>query len=292
MSLSPNRKKEPRAKSSSPIKSKYYPPVKTTTVDKCPVADPKLGIISENDHRVGLCLCKFCECGQHICPNPLSKDFYPSSTFTTKYKSDYKKAAFDVPLRVEHKTYQPNSFKMDLRTTNQEDFQPFSVSPKKNEHHYYLNTLKTSSPVRSNYAHDFVDWGPNNVQIEKRFHPPFRTQEIPFRGQSSYQQSFRTMDPQIIELYKTNIADIEAKNSTISIGPKDKPSFRTTYTDKMQDYSKNSLNRIVKVNPVPQEVISTSPQQFKTTSNTFYQVKSPETKDPHRVRLALNRKIR
>ena len=282
MSISPKTKGHHRAKSSSPIKSRF---------ENCPVSDPKIGIISENDHRVGLCLCKYCECGQHTCPNPLTKELYPSSTFTSKYNADFKRGSFDQPLKPEPKAYRPNALKMDFRTTNKEDFKPFSVSPKKDDFKYPM-PLKVNSPSRSAYSNDFLDWGATNVYLEKRFQPPLRSQEIPFRGQSSYQKYFINIDPLRIELYKTNISDLAAFNSTITLGSKNSQSFKTTYSEKMQDFSKNELNKIIKVSNGSNGANPNFPSQYMTTSQNFYQNHLPESKDPRKVRLALNKRIR
>ena len=278
--------------SSSPIKSRFIAPRITASRDNCPVSDPSLGIISENDHRVGLCLCKFCECGEHTCPNPLIKGLYPHSTFTSKYQSDYQRGSFDVPLKSEPKVYMPNTLKMDFRTTHQEDFKPFSVSPKKRSPHEFPQTNQIGLPMRSAYSSEFVDWGPNNIQVEKRFQPLLRSQEIPFRGQSSYQNSFRDIDPRKIDLYKTNIADIGAVNSTIALGPREPQKMQTTYGEKMQDFSKSGLNKIIKVNGEVNGLFPSCAPHFQTTSQNFYQNKLPESKDPRKVRLALNKKAR
>ncbi|OMJ74130.1 hypothetical protein SteCoe_27017 [Stentor coeruleus] len=291
MSESPNQKRSSRAKSSSPIKSKFINPRITTSFENCPVSDPSLGIISENDHRVGLCLCKFCECGQHACPNPLAKDLYPNSTFTSKYKADFQKAAFPLPLKPTPQSYRPNGLKMDLKTTHQEDFKPFSVSPAKNRGYNWPAQSSVRSPARSAYAHDFVNWGPNSVQIEKRFHPPVRSQEIPFRGQSSYQNSFNQIDQQRADLYWTNGSDLNAAGSKIALGPKHAAHFQTTYGDNMQDFSKNELNRLIKVIPGSQELFPNVPANFATTSKTFHQGFVSESKDPRAVRFALHKKL-
>ena len=256
------------------------------------MSDPSIGIISENDHRVGLCLCKFCECGEHNCPNPLVKGMYPHSTFTSKYQADYQRASFDLSLKTEHKVYMPNTQKMDLRTTNQEDFKPFSVSPKKRSPHQFPQSNNFGSPMRSAYSSEFVNWGPNNIQVEKRFQPPLRSQEIPFRGESSYQKSFADIDPRRIELYKTNIADIGAVNSTIALGPKEPQKLQTTYGEQMLDFSKSGLNKIIRVSGEVNGLFPSCPPHFQTTSQNFYQNKLPESKDPRKVRLALNQKAR
>jgi hypothetical protein len=291
MSNSPNVTKHHRAKSSSPIKSRLNVIKVTTTEDKCPVSDPSIGIISENDHRVGLCLCRFCECGHHTCPNPLTKDYYLSSTYTSKYKTDFKKTEFDVLLKPERTIFRPNPFKMDLKTTHKQDFLPFSVSPKKQKKYYVPNTVKMNSPVRSAYSNDFLDWGPSSVSIEKRFHPPVRSQEIPFVGQSSYKNAYMNINPHQIEFYKTDIASLNATNSTFELGVKDTRIFNTTYGEKMKDFSRNELNRIIKVSPERQDLVQNIPQHFQTTSKTFYQNHLPDSKDPRKVRLALSKKV-
>ena len=111
-------------------------------IEDCPLSDPSIGIISENDHRVGLCLCKFCECGSHKCFK-MSAAACPKSSFSSKYQRDYQKTQFDVPLRIEKKLYRPNTAKMDLTTTNQVEYiariptpevsKSISLSPKKQE---------------------------------------------------------------------------------------------------------------------------------------------------------------
>lgn len=292
MSSSPIQKIANRALSSSPIKSKLTAPHVTSTYENCPVSDPNIGIISENDHRVGLCLCKFCECGQHICPNPLSKDLYPNSTYMSKYKEDFKKASFSLSLKPIPISYRPNELKMDLRTTNQEDYKPFSVSPAKTKDLEWPAKSNIKSPARSAYAHDFVNWGPTHIQIEKRFHPPFRSSEIPFKGQSSYNNNFYPINKETADLYWTNGSELNAAGSKIVLGQKERSMFQTTYGDNMQDYSKNELNRLISVKPVSQEIFISIPGNFTTTSKNYYQGSFPESKDPRTVRLALYKKLK
>lgn len=277
-----------RAKSSSPIKSRLSPSKATCIPSQCPVSDPELRIISENDHRVGLCLCKFCQCGQHSCPNPLNKDLYPSSTFTSKYQSDYRKGKFDTVLYPISKPYQPNTSKMDLKTTNQEEYKAHSISPAKRNPLVWNSNIATAQ-TRSLYSSEYVNWGPSTFSHEKRFHPPVRSTEIPFRGSSSYQNSFTQVDPRQADLFRTNGKDLHPAGSKIELGPNQFSYFRSTYSDKMQDFSNNQLNRIVRVAPAPQELFLESTPQFKTTSASFYTGNMAEGKDPRLVRMQLKK---
>lgn len=278
-----------RAKSSSPIKTRIAQSKTACSINQCPVSDPSLGIISENDHRVGLCLCRFCECGKHSCPNPLVKEFYPSSTFTTKYKADYKKGKFDVLLKPEPKSYHPNEMKMDLRTRYQEEFVTHSVSPVK-KNLLVWNANVATSQTRSAYSSQYVNWGPSGINHEKRFHPPLRTVEIPFRGNSSYQNSYRSVDPKKMELLWTNGNDLGAAGSKITFGPDQITQFKSTYGEKMRDFSDNELNRIIRVAPVGQDIFANTAPMFQTTSKSFYTGEQMECKDPRLARFQLKKK--
>jgi len=278
-----------RAKSSSPIKGRISKSKTLCSFNQCPVSDPSLGIISENDHRVGLCLCRFCECGKHNCPNPLLKEFYPTSTFTTKYKTDYKKGKFDVLLKPEPKAYHPNEMKMDLRTRYQEEFVSHSVSPVKKNLLVWNNNVATAQ-TRSAYSSQYVNWGPSGINHEKRFHPPLRTVEIPFRGNSSYQNSYKSVDPKKMELLWTNGNDLEAAGSKITFGPNEFSCYKSTYVEKMQDFSDNELNRIIKVAPVGQDIFANTAPMFQTTSKSFYTGEQAERKDPRLARFQLKKK--
>lgn len=95
----------------------------------CPVSDTSIGIITDNDHRNGLCLCRFCDCGWHVCPFDPSPELFLKSTFKTNYQDNYKISGFDVPLRPIHKLYHPNKADHYLMTTNQEFYIPHLIKP-------------------------------------------------------------------------------------------------------------------------------------------------------------------
>lgn len=120
----------------------------------CPLSDSSIGIVSENDHKVGLCLCKYCDCGEHFCPLLDKHEIYLKSAFKSSYMEDFKKGPFDSPLKPQRKLFRPNPFKMDLRTSNQMDYKPFRISPKKDEK---KPKIENSTEFRGNsqYVNDF-----------------------------------------------------------------------------------------------------------------------------------------
>ena len=147
----------------------------------CPLSDPNLGIIPENDHRVGLCLCRFCTCNTHICKANKPPGPYLSSTFSTKYKREYRSKDFDVSLRGEPQRYTPNTQKMDFVTSNSQFYSPIKPEKRKMTPTIPRRTQRELLE-RTSYANDYPNWGPYMVVREKTWHPPVRLTDIPFSG--------------------------------------------------------------------------------------------------------------
>lgn len=248
---------------------------------QCPLYDPNIGIISENDHRVGLCLCRFCDCGEHTC----SKNVNPNakSTFNTKYMIDYKESQFDVPLKTEPKRYRPNTAKMDLVTTNQIEFQKRVPTPE-------VSRTISASPYRGDlakvtaYSSDYPDWGPVSVSREKTWHPPVRSVDLEFRGHSSYKKAFKSFEKSKIDLYKTEISTLNAFHSKFSLAPKERLSMQTTYSEKMKNFSGEGLNGRVIVKATPMTPVPATNGHFTTTFQDSFKPSTPECKDPRRLR--------
>lgn len=235
----------------------------------CPLSDPSIGIVSENDHKVGLCLCRFCDCGEHTCPLLSKHEIYPKSAFRSSYMKDFQKSSFDSPLKPQQKLFRPNTHKMDLTTSHQVDYRPISISPVKKEEVHYDNN-KPKFMAGSQYANDFPNWGGNTVTHEKRWYAPLRSTEIPFGGKSTYKETYITHDPESIEKFHTDISQLKASKSNISFAPKDKFDGQTTYAHNMRDYSHNGLNS--KVIVVAQKPIDAKAPQihFKTTNSNYF----------------------
>lgn len=120
---------------------------------------------------------------------------------------------------------------------------------------------------------------------EKRYHPPVYSQDIPFRGKSSYRQNYTTFSNDSTELYKTNLA--KSYIATIQIAPKDKLNDATTYNQSMKDYSNLGLNSRILVKPREYERPKSVQGHFRTTSASVFKEKTSATKDPRQLRIAL-----
>ena len=295
----------------------------------CPLSDPSIGIISENDHQVGLCLCRFCECGSHKC----SKNINPNGrfTFNTSYKLDHKSVeiyskaqklqnhsksyinkskkvsssspskpesnpykSIMSPLRPEGKLYHRNTSKMDLITTNQVEYQKRVPTAE-------VTRISSASPYRSEaskitaYASDYPDWGPIRVSRERTWHPPVRSVDLSFVGSSSYKDKFQSPDPVQVDMYKTSYSTLTAFQSKFSLGPKERLTTKTTYADKMRNFGDTGLNCRVVVRHAPMTPTPVGSGHFVTTFKESFNNNAcglEHTKDPRRLRYGLMGKRR
>jgi len=283
-SLTPNK---PKARSASRNNSRIESSSTKDSNSKCPLSDPELGIISENDHRVGLCLCQFCTCSEHICPSFKLQDAYPQSFYQTKYKLDYKPHELNPPLRQEQKRYIPNNQPMDLRTTHQTVYQPYTLQIKRSQSARSITpTLKLCNTTT--YKKEFPNWGPHDVDHYKRFQPPLRSTELPFQEHSTYKNSFKSIDSDKIELYKTDIRNLSAYGSRISLGPKDVKYNETTNRREFKDYSSTNLTTRVKPKTIPTEPLNVANVHFTTSNQTTYRDSRSNFKDPRLTRMKLS----
>ena len=138
-----------------PEKEKRLKKIRENEKKSCLLSDPNLGIISENDHKVGLCLCRYCNCGEHKCYKE-SANLYPKSSFSSKYQHDYQRNLFDVPLKVEHQRYKPNKGKMDFVTTNNAEYRYYIPTPEVTRS-ISLSPNKQELTKITGYASDYPD---------------------------------------------------------------------------------------------------------------------------------------
>lgn len=134
---------------------------------QCPVSDPSIGIISENDHRVGLCLCRFCTCSQHSCPSVKAPDPFLSCAFLTKYQQEFPAKQFDSPLKYEPKKFYRTPQKFEGTTTNSSHYIAHTIRPYKEETRA-KPAVNRELLARSSYSSDFPNWGPTRVSYEKQ----------------------------------------------------------------------------------------------------------------------------
>lgn len=252
----------------------------------CPLENQSIDIVPENNHLVGLCLCQFCKCGKHICTkNRHLNAQYLSDSFNTSYSRDYKPSRFDVPYIVNPHPYRPNNQKMDFVTTNSVQYKsptPIDTNLQQEPKTPKARNILIGTTTNSYY---FPNWGKNEINYEKGWHPPVRSVEIPFRGETSYSRQF--IKPDMEKSKNADPRKFSACQSKISITPKDSFNPRTTYKEKMHDYSKTNLNTHIKVLTPKAKVTRATPNHFRTSSDRFYSTRKTTNIDPRSMRLAL-----
>ena len=166
----------------------------------CPLNAEHFPPIGEIDHKVGRCYCYLCTCGIHICPMAYQRARLNQTFTATSYRSDYRKKECSEPAQkyVLKPMYVPNSQPIDLLTTSQRDFQPFTVSsPLRTKPSTAPNPLKFN--FRSSYQAEFPNWGANSPPGERRPVLPYRGGEVKMDLKTTYSKEFtarkRTEDP-------------------------------------------------------------------------------------------------
>jgi hypothetical protein len=198
-------------------------------------------------------------------------DPFPRENFKTKYMQEFKDRDLYSPVKPEPKLYRKNRNPMDLTTSNKEDYLKHSVNPENPIYpidHKTPNQPAISSTTVNTY--NFPHWGTHSVYYEKRFHPPVRSTELPFKGHSSYYKSYSPVTKKDAEAFSTDYTKSTAFGSSFALGPRMRFDDRTTYSDKMCNYSGSGLNSRIKVKPQKVLKIQASPSNFRTTSNFFY----------------------
>lgn len=277
-----------RLESNSPKPKKYF----------CPLDDPNIGIISENDHQVGLCLCKYCTCSNHKCTRKNSPS-HPNSSFRSTYSADFQNSKFDFNLKQADIKPFKDSRAIPIITTHQESFKPFKPKPKKLKTVYWSPSPGPSSNITS-YNSQFPKWDVPKVNYEKRFNPPPRLDEIRFRSSSSYQSTYQQyLNNANDNVYEKN-SSLENRNKLIWENDlkklknsnhfsilSDPKQYRSNYNEHMQDYSKNELNRVKVEKSASPSLFSDCKVDFNSTFKTSYQRGENLQKDPRYLKIIL-----
>lgn len=166
-------------------------PADASAASECPLSDPHFPPIGEIDHKVGRCYCYLCTCGSHLCPMAFQQARFSQNLSTSCYRAEYrKKETTGNTLQFLLKpAYVPNALPIDLMTTKQRDFRPFTIeSPKHSKPSTAPNPLKFS--FRSSYQSEFPNWGPSTVPEERRPNLPYRGAEVKMDLKTTYGKDF------------------------------------------------------------------------------------------------------
>jgi len=246
--------------------------------DACLLSRSDISVISENDHRVGLCLCKFCSCGQHSCPSS-RRTRTPPPAYSTSYQNSYPRKAPGVASKpAQQPAYKPNQHKMDLETCHMREYRTFTVERPTEELPRALTpTLKFTS--YSSYAADFPNWGNVESNVERRPQLPPRGDEVRFMGRSMYQTNFK-------EREGTAASPVRARPTTAAIymGPGTDEVMATTAQTSYRPFRNDQMSSIVKRPIEPYIKTTASPVHFTSINRSSYQPRSCEFKDPKLIR--------
>ena len=258
----------------------------TNKSKECPLTNPNIDIIPENNHLVGICLCQFCTCGKHICPkNRHLSSHYLHDSFDTSYSRSFRKTVTEAPYKPRAIKYKPNRQKMDFATTNSINYQPRAPIVKQVPLGSSYSPAKTTLLSTTAYSYYYPDWGKQKINYEKVWHAPVRSVDIPFRGETSYSREYSKID--LNKVTNFDPKKFAACQSHISISPKAAFNPHTTYSEKMQDYSHTRLNTHVKVKSPMAVATPATATHYQTSTERFFKPTSASYLDPRKVRLSL-----
>jgi hypothetical protein len=131
---------------------------------RCVLEDPMLGIITENDHKLGLCICNRCTCGKHSCAYkglfaslPLKlHSTYESDFIRTEAKVKPTEMTFPTPSSPKWQFTGESSYKLAYIKHDSTPNPRFSSSP--------LRPAPISGTLRSSYTKDFIHLKPEKVE--------------------------------------------------------------------------------------------------------------------------------
>lgn len=245
----------------------------------CALSDPDLGIITENDHKVGQCLCKFCNCGSHTCP-------YSNVKLSVTVKSNYSREFFpkqcETRLKRKPKEYRPNPLPMDLKTMNMAEYVNYPQYTRVSAMTPVYKKIEQTILGVSDYKRQFLDWGPREVEYTRKWHPTTRSTGIAFKASSKYQEEFQAP--------KYSFSKRPVPKGTFSLGPNELIEYNSTYMRTMKGFSSSVFESPKKSIVHNTERVKTPVNQFLTTSGSTYKPVFPDLKDPSLLKCFLRHK--
>ena len=162
---------------------------------ECPLNSQYSSIISETDHRNGLCLCPLCTCKKHICPSSLSKEPYPKSMYSSQYTENFTNYKFSKPLICKPFNQPTSSQPVNFQTTSDEFYRPV-FSPASLT---LPNQLKSPLPEtkflgKTSYASNYANWGTGGVYYVTQQHLKHTSNDIQLHSKSNYQDQYIEID--------------------------------------------------------------------------------------------------
>ena len=181
----------------------------------CPLSDPRIGLITENDHRVRLCLCPMCSCGEHICPAKAQQEPYLKSAYQTTYGSNYQRHLKPDPIKVSYeKPFMPQSA-LAYVTSSSAAYTPHSFQQPTVNTYKPEPAPKLSFNARSSYASDFPDWGGGAVYYVKQSHIKHTNEGLSVPAKSAYTDNYSAHGNQALLAAKEDYNELASMREAV-----------------------------------------------------------------------------
>lgn len=245
--------------------------------DGCLLSRPDIGVVSENDHRVGKCLCEFCTCGKHVCVASRRKR---KGSFATSYQHSFYRKTPVAVHRPEPQRYSPDHRKMDFETSHQREYKNFTV------HQHSESQVRSATPTvkftsHSSYSAEFPNWGEVERLVEKRPQLPVRLDQVRFTGQSMYHRTYVEQHSALV----TQASIPGRRSSALPLGTWS-DSKSTTSQSSYRPFGREHMSKIAKRPKEEYVKVEASPLHFRSISQVAYQPRTHDFKDPRLVRCA------
>lgn len=162
----------------------------------CPLDNPELPIVTENEHKLGHCYCHHCKCKLHVCPGERAKVRTASSGWFSQYKQEFRKkvAKRDHPfVAIRYSPIQKGEWKDTLKSVSQLAYNPFS--PTKQES---CKPKQTSTPskftAKTSYEHDYINFKAEKVKSVSPIRPYRGYMVKPWESESIYKSTFKSLN--------------------------------------------------------------------------------------------------
>ena len=241
---------------------------------ECPLNHKEIGLVAENDHLVGHCLCSLCTCTKHICPGSYFHEPYPKCIYKSQYKTNFSQKVLKPVAKFKHMSNFLPMQPVDLETTNHHFYKPpKSLSRPESTCSRPERPASTAPKVNfelsSTYASSYKGWSVDPFPIMKQVHINHLKKDCRLDGKTVYSNSFLNRKNKNIKnpspYYNPNIK----MSTTSQIGfsyPKE-----TTQRKEFKDYSRVvkrprvflCKERMPRLTPTASQYITTNKQDYR-----------------------------
>lgn len=252
----------------------------------CILKKPEVGVVSENDHRVGLCLCKLCSCGNHICPSLKLPETSPISAYASNYKREYRKKQADQVIHPYQKPYRRQEHQFDGLTTMARDFTSFKVE-REPEPRAKSAGLNVPFAAKTSYSLNFPNWGPSATNYERRYNERHQDPKLRAESRTAYRETFKEPSKSLANDKKAYQSFMNATTCSINLKSSDQPlEDITSYNRTFNVESTSPVNFRVQVKSRERDSLAITSGHFRTTHRDEF-IKRPTYNDPRLLRKSM-----